>query len=136
MPRELPAGRRSLRRSRRKAVNRHFEVLVFAVGRHDRIDLLLNLFYGRAFPDADALGTVVSGGIDREFEGRRDALFQGSGYGFLETGRIVDVVNGDNVHRVIRFYWGVIILSLSGGCDKSKPWLRLLGFAVDSPVSR
>ena len=29
------------------------------------------------------------------------------GYGFLETGRIVDVVNGDNVHRVTRFYWGL-----------------------------
>ena len=98
---------RSLRRSRSKAVDRHFEVLVFAVGCHDRIDLLLNLFYGRAFPDADALGAIVSGGMDREFEGRRDALFQGFGYGFLETGRIVDVVNGDNVHRVTRFYWGL-----------------------------
>ncbi len=54
-----------------KAVHGHFEVLVFAVECHARVDQLLDLFHGRAFPDADPRRVIVSRAADREFELRR-----------------------------------------------------------------
>jgi hypothetical protein len=84
-----------------KAVYRHFEVFVLAVGSHDRVDQLPNRFHGRALPDADPHRVIVRRAMDGEFEFRRESLLQSLSLGLLKSRRIVDVMNGGNVHRNI-----------------------------------
>jgi hypothetical protein len=81
------------------AVHRHLEVLVLAVGAHDRVDKLLDRFHRRALPDANPHRVIIRRAVNGEFEFRRDTLFCGLCLCLLEPGRIVDVMNGGNVHK-------------------------------------
>jgi len=46
-----------------KAVHGHFEVIVIAVGSHERVHQFLDLFHGRAFRDTDPQRMIARLGV-------------------------------------------------------------------------
>ena len=75
-----------------KAVHRHFEVFVLAVGAHDRVDQLPDRFNGRALPDAYPRRVIVRRATNGEFKIRRESLLQSLSLDLLKSGGIVDVM--------------------------------------------